>query len=105
MLLVAHMEATSVTGSSFSAAMNTSASSNRKLSGSVRLSPLFSEDAPMPLVLGQAQCLREYVHTTFKLEDMRTLSLKFLIFRARNVDRFPGACLKIICLFHVLIIL
>lgn len=54
-------------------------------------------------VLGKAQCFHEYIHTTFKLREMLTLSLKFLVLRARNDYYFGGDCLEVICLFHVLI--
>ena len=57
-----------------------------------------------PLVLVQAQCLHESIHTTSKLRDTLALSLKFLVFRAGNGDHFSVACLEIASLINAFII-
>ena len=44
------------------------------------------------------------IYTAFKLRDFLPLSLKLLVFRAGNGHHFGVTCLKIIYLFHVLII-
>ena len=56
------------------------------------------------LVPGQAQCFHEQIQTAFKLRDLPSLSLKFLVFRAGNGDHFSVACFGNFCLIHMNII-